>query len=274
MGKKTSSPEPIKSQEQIAQENLNAQISTLPRAAQVQYDILANPEYGLQAQTQLQEDVRRNVFGNENAVRDQLVQNILQQLQSPTGLTPEQQRAVDERRNLATQQFQEAQRTRSNLGGGLFGGRAASAEEQGLANLQNIFTEEDIARQERNRLNNQQIGLSILQSLFPQAQIAQPNFLNPVASPSTALQADVSRYQNESNLAQQQAAQNAALQSALFQSLGTAAGAAVGGPAGAGIGSKLGKISSGNVPGTGIFGSKFGGKTQTEILGFPTAQFR
>ena len=86
--------------------------------------------------------------------------------------------------------------------------------------------------------------------------------------------------------------------------LGTVAGFAIGGPAGASIGGSLGSavggatspsgtpqasgggfdlsslfgssggFSSGNVAGTGFFGGKLGGKTQSEILGFNTSQYR
>ena len=57
------------------------------------------------------------------------------------------------------------------------------------------------------------------------------------------------------------------------QGLGSELGSSLFSGGSGGIGSS-GGISSGNVPGTGLFGSKFGGKTQSEILGFNTQAFR
>lgn len=60
----------------------------------------------------------------------------------------------------------------------------------------------------------------------------------------------------------------------------TAAGTALGGPIGGMIGNTVGGmvtnasgIGSGNVAGTGIFGTRLGGKTQSELLGINTKQY-
>ena len=165
-----------------ARQTLQAQMESIPQAAQLNFDVLSNPNYGLQAQTQLQEDTRRNVFSGESDVRDQLIKNILSQLISPTGITPEQQMAVDTRRGQAQSELVKALRDRANLGGGLFGGRSARAEAQSVADLQNQFATEDISMQERNRLNTIQAALPLLQTLFPQAGIVNPSFIDPTPS--------------------------------------------------------------------------------------------
>jgi hypothetical protein len=72
----------------------------------------------------------------------------------------------------------------------------------------------------------------------------------------------------------------AGTQGFLGPALGTALGAFIGGPGGAALGSKIfgggGQpgFSGGNIPGSGIFGTKLGGQTQSEVLGFNTSQFR
>jgi len=214
-------PEPIKSQQQITEENLAAQRAGLRPAAEIQFDILKDPNIGLQAQTQLSEDVRRNVFSGESNVRDQLLQNIFGNLVSPTGISPEQQASIDARRGRATGDLQEALRTRANLGGGLFGGRSANTEERATSELQQAFAEEDINREERARLNAIQSALPALQVLFPNLQLQQPQFLNPVTSPNAALQADTSRFSSENSRAAAEAAADAQMKSAMFQAFGS-----------------------------------------------------
>jgi len=222
-----------------ARANLQAQQEALPGAAKVQFDILSNPEFGLMAQSQLSEDVRRGVFGQESAVRDQLLQNVLANLVSPTGITQGQQQAIDTRRGESRGELTEALRTRANLGGGLFGGRAAGKEAEELAGLENLFAEEDIAREERARLNAIQAALPALQTLFPQAGLSTPQFINPVVGANTQYQGAVNQSNLDANLLAQQQANQAGLQSALFGALGTGIGGALGGPLGGALGGKL-----------------------------------
>lgn len=221
---KSSNPAPPKSQAEIAEENVKAQIKYAPQAAQAEYDIFTNPTYGAEAWTRAQEEIRRNLFPNESAVKDayvsavgdrlggtdqeymqnlqnirseyfpeqqallnqlqnvvnrglgddamsnmlsdvsayqqgraelypqeqqlqdQLFNSILANLQSPTGLTAEQQAAVDQIRQDQTDKYKRDVRTRANLGGGLFGGNAIEQEFGGLQDLRNQFAEEDIDR--------------------------------------------------------------------------------------------------------------------------------
>lgn len=230
MGKKNSEapkPEPIDPVAQ-ARANVQAQVEAIPQAAQLQYNVLQNPEYGLLPTTQLSEDVRKQVFPNEQAVREQLVQNVLGQLSSPTGLTSEQEAAVTSRRDQAQKELQDALRTRANLGGGLFGGRSQLTEQRAVQDLQNQFVEEDIARQERNRLNNAQLALAISQILFPNVGLQQPQFINPVVDPSTQFSGAVTQEGQRVAAQTAQDQTNAALQSALYQSLGQAGGSLFG----------------------------------------------
>lgn len=229
MGSKGSStPSPVTPQ-QSAQDVLDAQLNTLPRAAQLMYNIQANPEYGLEANTRLQENARRNIYGLETQAKDQALNNLLQNLISPTGISPEQQAALDSRRALAQDQLVKSMRERANLGGGLYGGNSIQNESRAVGELQSGFAESDIAREERARLNALQGLVPYLQMLYPQANISPANFISPVASGDNALNSAINqRGQDMSYAAQQEANQNA-LYSSLFQGLGSAAGGWLGG---------------------------------------------
>ncbi len=227
MGKsKSSTPPPAKTPAEIAQETVNAQIAARPQAAKAEFGILNNPEFGVEATSRLFEDVRRNVFPNENAVREQLVQNILKQLQDPSGLTPEQQQAITERRGLAQNELTRSLRNRANLGGNLFGGRSQLTEERAVGDLQNQFVEEDVNRQERNRLNNSQLALQVLNLLFPNAGIQTPQFIDPVPSANQNSTANIQARGQDISVEQAALDRRAQLQSALFNSLGKAASTA------------------------------------------------
>lgn len=217
-------PAPVQDPTALANAQVQAQLAAIPKAAELQYNVLADPNYGLQAQTALQEQTRRNVFGKEANIQDQLAQVVLNNLLSPTGITPEQQAALDARRSTAQNELVQALRERSNLGGGLYGGRSANAEARNVAELQQSFAAEDIQRQEQARLNAQQAALSYLQSFYPGAQLVNPQFINPVASPEANLQGQLTQRGQDINyqIAQQQA--QAQLQSALYGALGEAAG--------------------------------------------------
>jgi len=204
-----------------ARANVAAQVESIPRAAQLQYDVLTNPEYGITPTTQAYESARGTVFPEQTNVRNQLVQNILQQLTSPTGYTPEQQQALDTRRGEAVTEAERSQRTRANLGGNLYGGRAQAAEQRDINQLQNQFATEDIEFQERQRLNTSQLALSIMQSLMGQ-QIQQPQYINPVVGANQQFSGAVGQRGQDIDyqIAQQQA--QAAQQSALYEALGSA----------------------------------------------------
>lgn len=232
-GSKAPAPEKVDPVKQ-AEANLQAQINTMPGAAKVQYDILNSPEYGLTPTTQAYENTRQSVYPEETKVRNQLVQNVLMELMSPTGLTGQQQGAIDSRRGLAQNQLTESIRNRQNLGGGLYGGRGQAFEARQVGELQNQFAEEDINRQERSKLNNSQLAMAVLQFLYPQSGIQQPNFVNPVASADTQYGGAVSQNNLTAQLQQQQNQAQAALRSSLFQALGGAAGAVGGSMFGAG----------------------------------------
>jgi len=224
--KSSSPPAPVASPQEVAQQQIQAQLNAIPQAAQIQFDLLKDPNIGLKAQTQLAEDVRGDVFTGESGVRDQLLQNILGQLQSPTGLTPEQTTAQEAIRGREVERQQRNVRLRGELGGNLFGGRNQLAEERSGEALGQKFAAEDIDRQERNRLNAINAALPALQILFPELGLTSPQFINPVPGANQTQQTNVQQRGQDIGLQQSELARQSALQTALFSSLGQAAGGA------------------------------------------------
>lgn len=241
-------PAPLPSPaEQAAQIN-QAKLQYDPQQAKLAYQIATDPATGIKPFTQYQENVRQEVFPQEQAVRGQLAQNIYQNLASPTGITSDQQAAIDARRQLAQNELVKSLRNRANLGGNLYGGNAIEDEGRQVAQLQNQFAEEDITRQERAKLNAIQGAIPFLQLLFPDVNLSAPQFQSAVQSPDTLASSLISQRGQDMNYntAQQNAsaqalASNNALYGALFQGLGTAAGGFLGGPAGAAAGGQAGR---------------------------------
>jgi len=260
-GSSTPPAAPIKSAQEIANENIQAQLGAIRPAAEIKFNVDKDPNIGIQAQTQLAENVRQNVFPNEQAVRQQLVQNILANLISPTGISPEQQTALTARRGQARGELEQSMRTRANLGGGLYGGRSAASEARSVGEQSQNFAIEDIDRQERARMNALSAAMPVLQLLFPDIGLVQPSYINPVASPESQLSAYTTGRGQDLTYAAQQEANQTALRSALYQSLGSAVGQIGGGLATGGLSNLAGTV--GNT-----------GKTQSQILGYSTAQYR
>ena len=222
---------------------------------------LQDPGAQLAQQTQLagqQQQAQQGLFPEQAALQQALQQNILGQIQSPTGITPEQQAAQEAIRARETQRLQESLRTRANLGGGLFGGRAAGTEERAVSQLGQSFAAEDIDRQERARSNalqfgqtQQQIGqreqqallqgverqqlnaiqsaLPFLQILFPDVNINPFQFQSAVPSPGGQLSAQVAGRGQDIGAATAAQQAQAAQQSALFSGIGKLGGSALGG---------------------------------------------
>ena len=228
-------PPPVPNAGETARDVFEAQLEFLPKASQLSFDLASDPTTGTRARTQLQEDVRRDVFAGESGVRDQLIANVLGQLLSPTGLTQQQTAAQEAIRGRESERLTTGIRERANLGGGLFSGNAQQQERLGQQELGQAFATQDIARQDTARLNAIQAALPLLSILFPEASIQGPSFLNPVPSAGQQLGANVTGrgqdigfatnifgQQNQAAIANAQ--NQAALQSALFGGLGSAAG--------------------------------------------------
>lgn len=130
---------------------------------------------GGQATQQLQPNLLAQLGGVESVMglqQSPLQQQLSQQAQAgltPTGLSPDQQAAMDAIRGRATQQVQQQARGRAQLGGGLFGGRAEQMEGRAVGELQQGFAAEDVNRLMQQRGQAQQFGLQT-QGLQEQAR--------------------------------------------------------------------------------------------------------
>lgn len=207
---------------QVAQASLQYD----PQMAQLQYNILTNPNYGLGPTTQAFEQTRQELFPGEQAVRQALQNNVLQNLLSPTGMSAQQQGAIDTRRGTARTNLQDAMRNQANLGGGLYGGRAEQRESNAMVDLENQFATEDIAMDERSRLNAIQSALPFLSILFPEVGIQQPQFQSAVPNANNVFSAQQQTSQGNQQ-AQIAAANNrTALQSSMWNAVGQGVGGA------------------------------------------------
>jgi hypothetical protein len=225
MGSKAATPPTVTATES-AGDVYAAQLKYNPLAAQQQMDIQRNPNYGTSAQTQLLEDIRRQLFPNETMVRDQASQNILQALQNPGGLTEQQQVALNARRGEAGSELARSMRERAAMGGNLYGGRSALNEANAQQDLQYQFAESDINRDQINRQNALQSALPLLQLLYPDVQLTPPQYTSPVASGDSAYSNLTSQRNTNAQIAAQNASNQSALMGSIFSGLGSAAGGA------------------------------------------------
>jgi len=98
---------------------------------------------------QLQQAAQQSALGQVQQPQSPLLQALGQQAQAgltPTGISPEQQSAIDAIRGRQVGRTQEAIRTQANLGGGLFGGRAGRREQEAVTQMGQGFAQEDVNR--------------------------------------------------------------------------------------------------------------------------------
>jgi len=243
MGSKSSTPEaPRVTPQESAADVLAAQQATDLPAQQLAFQRFADPESGIGAFTQLQQDVRSNVFAPENAIREAALQNILNSLRSQTGATAEQTAAQEAIRQRESDRVSRNIQTSANLGGGLFGGRRELREDRAQGELSQAFSAQDIDRDTQQRQNALLVASQFLSQLFPGIQIGATPFASPAASANQALSSGTQQRGQDVQFQQAQEANKAALQSALFGSLGTAAaGALTGGASLFGTAAKAGQ---------------------------------
>lgn len=233
-GTKTASPPPAATAAETASQVYEARMKYDPLVAQQQYDILTNPNYGVGATTQAMQGARESVFPGETALRDQLLQTLLGNLQSPTGISSEQQQAQQALRDRGIGDLQRSFRNRANVGGGLYGGRSQYAEQQGVSDLLNAFVESDINREQTNRNNAISAAFPALQILYPEVGITPPQFESAVPSANNVYQGGIQTRGQDINYLQAQQQQQAQLRSALYNAIGSGVGAVGGAAFGAG----------------------------------------
>lgn len=116
----------------------------------------------------LQQDIRQQYSPTQSGLTEAFAQTALQRIQDPYGEIPEEQQAIEDIRQRQREQLQEQIRTRSNLGGGLYGGRAQNREEQALTELEQAFATQDIGRRQQGAQTALQYASPVMQQLYPQ----------------------------------------------------------------------------------------------------------
>ena len=149
-----------------------------PLLAQLQTDIEAQQQPQRQA-------LQEGIYPLQSQVVEELAGRSLEQLQDPMGMTGQQRAALGDMRQGQRDRLTEQLRTRANLGGGLFGGRAQRTEQEALTGLDKSFAAEDIGLQQQGLAAAQQAAIPLTQIMFPQ-----------VGTPSIAPQAGKFQFQS------------------------------------------------------------------------------
>ena len=155
---------------QLAQSQTDIQRQQAPQLAQSQFDL--QQQYG-----PLYRALYTQLFPTQVAGQEQLAQQSLQRLQSPQGLTPEQQAYQDTVRGREQERFLRGIRTQANVGGTLYGGQRERRETEGLAELAGQYSQQDLALEQMRRAQTLQELIASSQVVFPQVQqpgVAQP----------------------------------------------------------------------------------------------------
>ena len=179
---------------QLAQTRLqyDPQIAAMEQSLQQQYypqqaalEASLYKQYAPQM-AQSQEDLRRQFSPLQSELTDVFAQQAIQRLQDPYGETPEQSAATQAIRERAVEGQQRAMRERANLGGNLYGGRAANAEQEATSQMMQQFASQDIGRQQQGAQTALQYATPVLQQLYPQVQFpGGPQTQAPVQQPVT-----------------------------------------------------------------------------------------
>lgn len=157
----------------MAEINQQVQSEYLPQQAAL-YQSLYNQYYPAVAKQQ--QALQKELYPYQSQIVEQGAQQALERLQNPNYMTTQEQAAQTATREKTVSDLQKAMRERANLGGGLYGGRAAGAEAQNVSDLLNQFQVQDY----QNRMTagqNAQAALSPYMSiLYPQIGTTQPQY--------------------------------------------------------------------------------------------------
>lgn len=148
---------------QLAQSATDIQLRQAPQLAQSQYAL--QQQYG-----PLYRSLYEQMFPTQTQGFEQLAQQSLQRLQSPQGLTPEQQAAQGAIRQRAFQESERGIRSAANVGGTLYGGQRELREDRARNELAQAFATQDIGLADQRRAQTLQELIAAGQVIFPQVQ--------------------------------------------------------------------------------------------------------
>ncbi len=126
------------------------------------------------AMARQQQATQQELYPYQSQIVEQGAQSALSRLQNPDYMTPQEQSALDYQRGQQITEMQRAMRERANLGGGLYGGRAAGAEARSMQDLLGQFETSDYQRRMQAGQAAQQGLTPYMQILYPQVGAAQP----------------------------------------------------------------------------------------------------
>ena len=155
----------------IAQQELDIQREFAPQQAAL-YSALYNQYYPQLAKQQQQ--TQQELYPYQSQVVEQSAQNVLQRLQNPDYMSQQEQEALNMQRGQQISEMQRAMRERANLGGGLYGGRAAGAEARSMQDLLGQFETQDYQRRMGAGQAAQQAAIPLMQILYPSVGTQQP----------------------------------------------------------------------------------------------------
>src|SRR3990167_7322169 len=156
----------------IAQHEFNIQSQFVPQQAAL-YNALYSQYLPQTKKTQQQ--VQQQLYPYQSQIVEQGAQQALSRLQSPDYMTPDEQMALLNQRTQETGALMKAMRERANLGGGLYGGRAAAAEAKSLSDLFQQYEIQDYQRRMGAGQAAQQALTPYMQILYPQVGTQQPS---------------------------------------------------------------------------------------------------
>jgi hypothetical protein len=155
----------------MAQQELDLQKQFAPQQAEL-YQSMYNQYYPQMARQQQQ--MQQELYPYQSQVVEQGAQSALSRLQNPDYMTPQEQQAINSQREQETTGLMRAMRERANLGGGLYGGRAAGAEAKSVSDLMQSYESQDYSRRMQAGQAAQQALTPYMQILYPQVGTQQP----------------------------------------------------------------------------------------------------
>jgi len=171
----------------MAQQGFNVQEQFMPQQAAL-YQALYNQFMPQMAQAQ--QATQKQLYPYQSQIVEQGAQSALSRLQNPDYMTPQEQEALTAGRGQQVSELQRAMRERANLGGGLYGGRAAGAEARSMTDLLQQFETQDYQRRMSAGQAAQQALTPYMQILYPQVGTQQPQ-VSPYQYQSAVPSADV-----------------------------------------------------------------------------------
>ena len=122
-----------------------------------------------------QQATQQQLYPIQSGIMESGAQDIASRLANPNYMTPGEQQAQTTARGQSVSDLQKAMRERSNLGGSLYGGRTAAAEQRGVSDLLNQFQMQDYTNRMQAGAQTQSDLTKYLQILYPQVGTQQPN---------------------------------------------------------------------------------------------------